>query len=66
VAGNGNTGKFIVIRVARDEERIAEIEAEGESVLAIKPMDTGLVFDFTGEEAAKIQAKNNETNVWED
>ena len=49
VAGNGNTGRFIVIRVLRDNERIAEIEAEGESVLAIEPMQTENIFEFSSE-----------------
>lgn len=47
VAGNGNTGRFIVVTVKRDEDRIKEIMEEGESVLAIKPMSTEGVFEFT-------------------
>lgn len=46
VAGNGNTGKFYVVRIKRNDKRIAEIEAEGESVLAIEPMETSNVFEF--------------------
>lgn len=48
VAGNGNTGKFYVLRINRNETRIKEIQEEGESVLAIAPMDTEGVHDFTG------------------
>lgn len=47
VAGNGNTGKFYFVRIKRNDKRIAEIEAEGESVLAIEAMDMDNVFDFT-------------------
>lgn len=47
VAGNGNTGRFYVVRVKRDEDRIAEIQAEAESVKAIEPMETKDVFTFT-------------------
>jgi len=49
VAGNGNTGKFVVISIKRDDDRIAEIEAEAESVLAIEAMKTEGVFTFSGE-----------------
>jgi len=63
VAGNGNTGRFIVIRVMRDDERIAEIEAEGESVLAIEPMDTENVFEFTNGVPESI--KDTKENPWE-
>lgn len=47
VAGNGNTGRFYIVRVKRNDARIAEIEAEGESVKAIEPMATDNVFEFT-------------------
>lgn len=46
VAGNGNTGRLIIVRVARDDSRIAEIQAEGESVVAIEPLDTTNVYEF--------------------
>lgn len=62
VAGNGNTGKFFVVRVNRNNDRIAEIEAEGDSVKEIQPMDTKGVFSFTGE-VPSIQASND--NPWE-
>jgi len=47
VAANGNTGKGYIVRVKRNEARIKEIEAEGPSVMAIEPMATKDVFDFT-------------------
>lgn len=47
VAGNGNTSKFYVVRINRNEDRIKEIAAEGPSVLAIEPMETKDVFDFS-------------------
>lgn len=49
VAGNGNTGRFYVVRINRNEDRIKEIEAEGESVKAIEPMEVEGVFQFTEE-----------------
>lgn len=62
VAGNGNTGRFIIVRVERDEERIAEIQAEEESVLAIEPMSTENVFEFNAEPP---KATPSEGNPWE-
>lgn len=47
VAGNGNTGKYYIVRINRNDKRIEEIEAEGDSVLAIEPMEVKGVFDFT-------------------
>lgn len=47
VAGNGNTKKFYVVKVERDNDRITEIAAEGESVIAIEPITNTNVFDFT-------------------
>lgn len=61
VAGNGNTGRFIVIRVKRDNDRIAEIEAEGDSVKAIEPMKTAGIFEFSGQAPTPSLS-----NVWED
>lgn len=60
VAGNGNAGRFYVVRINRNDKRIEDIKAEGESVVAIKPMDTDNVFKFT--------TTTEETNekVWED
>lgn len=46
-AGNGNTNSFYIVRINRNNNRIAEIEAEGESVLAIEPMKTESVYKFT-------------------
>jgi hypothetical protein len=62
VAANGNTKKFYVVQVKRNDKRIAEIAAEGESVLAIEPMEATLgLFDFT---TAVPQSETNES-VWE-
>jgi len=47
VAGNGNTSSCYILRVKRNQARIDEIMAEGESVLAIEPMSTDNVFKFT-------------------
>lgn len=58
VAGNGNTGKFYVLRIKRNETRISEIEAEGDSVKAIKPMEVENVFSFS--QPAPVM----EENVW--
>lgn len=46
VAGNGNTGRFMIVRVYRDNERIGDMKLERESVLAIKPMPIENVFKF--------------------
>lgn len=63
VAANGNTGRFIVLRIMRDNDRIAEIEAEGESVMAIKPMVTANIFEFSTR--LPVIEQSNE-KVWED
>ena len=52
VAGNGNTNSFYVLRVNRNNDRIAEIEQERESVLAIEPMEVENTFKFTAEAPA--------------
>lgn len=62
VAGNGNTGYFYIVRVNRNQERIDEIIAEGESVLAIKPMQLEGVHKFTT--SAPAQEETNES-IWE-
>ena len=49
VVGNGNTESFYVVRINRNEERIEEIKAERESVLAIKPIETKGVYKFTAQ-----------------
>lgn len=49
MAGNGHTGKFYTLRINRNEARIKEIMAEGESVLAIEPMDMTGVSSFSQE-----------------
>lgn len=48
-AGNGNTNSMYILRINRNNDRIAEIEAERESVLAIEPMKTKGVHKFTSE-----------------
>lgn len=62
-AANGNTGRFIVLRVMRNNDRIAEIEAEGESVIAIEPMKMENIFEFSTQ-LPVIEQSNNK--VWED
>lgn len=52
VAGNGNTNSFYIVRINRNNDRIVEIEAERESVLAIEPMKTENVYKFTAEAPA--------------
>lgn len=47
VAGNGNTNSFYVLRVNRNQARIDEIMLEGESVLAIEPMEMKGVHKFS-------------------
>lgn len=47
VAGNGNTNSFYVLRINRNQEKIKEIQAEGESVKAIQPIEKKGVFKFT-------------------
>lgn len=49
VAGNGNTGRGYIVRIKRNQKRIDEIMEEGESVLAIEPMEVKGVFEFTDE-----------------
>lgn len=61
VAGNGNTGRFYVVRINRNQARIDEIAAEGDSVKAIEPMDTQNVFEFT--ESVPAPAEDN-SNPW--
>ncbi len=55
VAGNGNTGRFYIVRINRNDKRIEEIEAEGESVKAIEPMATEGVFKFTEQAPTVIE-----------
>lgn len=61
VAANGNTGRFYVVRINRNEKRIEEIQAEGPSVIAIEPMNVDNTYQFTGEAPAPVSA-----NPWED
>jgi len=46
-AGNGNTNSMYIVRIKRNQSRIDEIMAEGDSVLAIEPMQTESVYKFT-------------------
>ena len=55
-AGNGNTDSMYIVRINRNDKRIEEIEAEGESVLAIEPMKTESVYKFS-EKAPVMTAK---------
>lgn len=63
VAGNGNTGKFIVIRVERDEEVIAEIAEEVKIIETIEPMKVENIFEFNT--APPLPTTSNET-IWEE
>lgn len=63
IAGNGNTGKAYIVRIKRNDDRIAEIDAEGESVLAIEPMETNDVFDFSTDVPAPSE-DSKEDNPW--
>ena len=60
IAANGNTGKFIVITIERDEELIAEIAESIKAVDGIKALSTDGVFTMSGE----LPEQLNE-NVWE-
>lgn len=62
IAGNGHTERGYIVRIKRNQARIDEIIAEGESVLAIKPMDTEGVFNFTA--SAPVAATNTEGAEW--
>ena len=54
MAGNGNTNRFYVVRVNRNDARIEEIKAEGDSVLAIEPMAVEGVYEFTTQAPSTI------------
>lgn len=58
IAGNGNTGKVYIVRIKRNEARIAEIEAEGDSVLEIEPMSTQGVHSFTEPRPVETEEDN--------
>lgn len=47
VVGNGNTGRFIVVRVERDEDAIQSIVDSLPAVAEVKPLALENVFDFT-------------------
>lgn len=58
VAANGSTGRFIVLRVYRDEQLIAEISKAVEEVKDIKPLKTDNVFEFTNGVPANIETED--------
>lgn len=62
VAGNGNTNRFYSMRIFRDEQRIADIKAEADSVKAIQPMSTEGIFQFST--VAPVAEKTEEMAVW--
>lgn len=47
IAASANTGRFVVIRVERDEKLIAEIAESVKAVADIAPMNTDGVFQFS-------------------
>lgn len=49
VAASANTGRFVVLRIERDEEMIAEIAESVKAVAEIAPMNTDGVFQFNSE-----------------
>lgn len=60
VAANGNTGRFIILRVIRDEETIAEIAEEVKAVADIEPMQTANLFEFS----SRAPELTTEGNIW--
>ena len=60
VAGNGNAGKFVVIRVERDEETIKEIAEEVKVVEEIEPMPVTQVFDFSHTAPQPVSAREED------
>lgn len=61
VAANGNTGRFIVIRVERDEELIKQIDSVVREVENVEPLQADSVFEFTGN-VPQVQAEGD--NPW--
>lgn len=59
VAANGNTGRFIVIRVERDEAMIDEIKESVKAVADIAPLKAEGLYQFSGEAPT-----NNEQEIW--
>lgn len=63
VVGNGNTNRFKVIRVKRDEEEIARIAESVTAVVDIAPLETENVFEFSGVTPAVVEEISKEV-VW--
>lgn len=55
VAANGNTGRFVTIRVQRDEKLIAEIDASVREIDDVTPLDVTSVQEFTSEAVAAVE-----------
>lgn len=62
VAGNGNTGRMYIVRINRNDKRIEEIEAEGDSVRAIEPMEVEGVYEFTSGVPEAVKETVDKTN----
>lgn len=61
IAGNESTGRFIVIRVKRDEDMIASIGEAVKAVEHIEPMNTEGLYQFTG---VIPDVVTEQENVW--
>lgn len=62
VAANGNTGRFVVYRVTRDEELIKEIAESVKAVADIAPLPTTNVFEFTTQPQPAVGI--DEGDIW--
>jgi predicted phage-related endonuclease len=62
VAGNGNTVRFVVLRVKRDEATIKEIAKEVKIVDEVEPMKIDNVFEFNG--GVPESVKDEGENIW--
>lgn len=63
VAGDGNTGRFIVIRVKRDQALIKEIMESVKAVKDVKPMSTKNVYEFNA--GVPETVKDTGVNPWQ-
>lgn len=61
VAGNESTGKFIILRIERDEEVIASLDESLKSVADIRPMTTDNVHSFQG---SVPEGVSSDEDVW--
>jgi len=61
VAANGNTGRFIVIRIERDEDMIAEIAESVKAVQDVAPLKADGLYEFT--DSAPVTTTNEK--IWE-